>query len=107
MARESRRGFLRNAAVTGIAISADYALSPLARAPSKTASSAYEAYLDTRGTLPALDRNIFGSFLEHLGRAVYEGTYEPNSKLADNYGFRMDVLQEIRKLKVPIVRYPG
>jgi alpha-N-arabinofuranosidase len=63
--------------------------------------------LDSRRTLPALDRNIFGSFLEHLGRAIYEGIYDPNSKFADANGFRKDVLEEIQKLQVPIVRYPG
>ena len=109
MARESRRGFLRKAAATGIALSADCAFGGLARArqAASPSSSPYKFYLDTRRTLPTLDRNIFGSFLEHLGRAIYEGIYDPNSKLADANGFRSDVLQEIRKLKVPIVRYPG
>ena len=107
MALESRREFLRKAAAMGIAVSADYALSPLARAQAMSASSTYQVYLDTQRTLQPLDRNIFGSFLEHLGRAIYEGIYEPNSKLADTNGFRTDVLQEIRKLNVPIVRYPG
>ena len=64
-------------------------------------------YLDSRRAMPALDRNIFGSFLEHLGRAIYEGIYEPDSKLADANGFRKDMLDEIKHLGVPIVRYPG
>src|SRR5260370_14053340 len=51
--------------------------------------------------------DLFGSFLEHLGRAIYEGIYDPNSKLSDSNGFRKDVLEEIRKLGVPIIRYPG
>ena len=63
--------------------------------------------IDTRRALPSLDRNLFGSFLEHLGRAIYEGIYEPNSKFADANGYRKDVLEEIRKLSVPIIRYPG
>lgn len=50
---------------------------------------------------------MFGSFLEHLGRAIYEGVYDPGSKLSDSSGFRKDVLEEIRQLGVPIVRYPG
>ena len=62
----------------------------------------------TRGApwLP-LDRNLFGSFLEHLGRAIYEGIYDPGSKLSDSNGFRKDVMEEMRKLGVPIIRYPG
>ena len=53
------------------------------------------------------DRRIFGSFLEHLGRAIYDGVYEPGSKLSDQNGFRKDVLAAIRKMDVPIIRYPG
>jgi alpha-N-arabinofuranosidase len=63
--------------------------------------------LDSRRRLPSLDRNLFGSFLEHLGRAIYEGIYDPGSSLADANGFRKDVLDEVRKLGVPIIRYPG
>ena len=54
-----------------------------------------------------LDRRLFGNFLEHLGRAVYEGVYQPGSPLSDDDGFRTDVLDEVRSLGVPIVRYPG
>jgi len=54
-----------------------------------------------------LDRRVLGSFLEHLGRAVYTGVYEPGSRLADGKGFRTDVAREIKDLGVPIVRYPG
>jgi alpha-N-arabinofuranosidase len=54
-----------------------------------------------------LDRRVLGSFLEHLGRAVYTGVYEPGSRLADANGLRTDVAREIKDLGVPIVRYPG
>ncbi len=54
-----------------------------------------------------IDRRIYGSFIEHLGRAVYGGIYEPTHKTADDKGFRGDVLELVKKLKVPIVRYPG
>lgn len=54
-----------------------------------------------------IDERIYGSFIEHLGRAVYGGIYEPGHPLADESGFREDVLELIRELKVPIVRYPG
>jgi alpha-N-arabinofuranosidase len=54
-----------------------------------------------------LDRRLLGAFLEHLGRAVYTGVYEPGSKLADGKGYRKDVTAEIKGLGVPIIRYPG
>ena len=54
-----------------------------------------------------IDRRIYGSFLEHLGRAVYEGIYQPGSPFADEDGFRKDTLELVRELDVPVVRYPG
>ena len=54
-----------------------------------------------------IDERIYGSFIEHLGRAVYEGIYEPTHESADDCGFRGDVLDLINELNVPIVRYPG
>ena len=54
-----------------------------------------------------IDKRIYGSFIEHLGRAVYGGIFEPGHPLADEDGFRTDVIDEIKKLNVPIVRYPG
>ena len=54
-----------------------------------------------------IDRRVFGSFIEHLGRAVYGGIYEPGHPLADEEGFRTDVIKMINELDVPIVRYPG
>ena len=50
---------------------------------------------------------LFGSFVEHLGRAVYTGIYEPGHPTADENGFRQDVLDLIHALDVPMVRYPG
>src|SRR5262245_28077273 len=54
-----------------------------------------------------IDRRLFGSFLEHIGRAIYGGIYEPGSKLADRDGFRTDVRDELLPLNIPLVRYPG
>ncbi len=50
---------------------------------------------------------LYGSFIEHLGRAIYGGIYEPEHPTADDMGFRGDVLELVRELRVPIVRYPG
>jgi alpha-N-arabinofuranosidase len=54
-----------------------------------------------------IDPRLYGSFIEHLGRAVYGGIYEPGHSTADEQGFRQDVLELVRELNVPIVRYPG
>ena len=53
------------------------------------------------------DPRLFGSFIEHLGRAVYGGIYEPEHPLADENGFRRDVLELVKTLRIPVVRYPG
>jgi alpha-N-arabinofuranosidase len=55
----------------------------------------------------SLDRRVLGSFLEHLGRAIYSGVYEPDSPLANADGFRRDVVAEVKGLRVPVIRYPG
>ena len=54
-----------------------------------------------------IDRRIYGSFIEHLGRAVYGGIYEPGHPTANADGFRQDVLELVRAANVPLVRYPG
>lgn len=54
-----------------------------------------------------IDKRLYGSFIEHLGRAVYGGIYEPTHPTADDQGFRRDVLELVKKLNVPIIRYPG
>jgi alpha-N-arabinofuranosidase len=57
--------------------------------------------------LATIDRRIYGSFIEHMGRAVYGGIYEPGHPAADENGFRKDVLDLVKQLNVPVVRYPG
>ena len=54
-----------------------------------------------------VDPRLYGSFVEHLGRCVYTGIYEPDHPAADEHGFRQDVADLIRELGVPIIRYPG
>jgi len=113
----SRRQFLKQASNAGVACSATALFGGLAHglvagkpgqsAPVAGTATAARVYVDTRRTIAPLDRNLFGSFLEHLGRAIYQGIYDPGSKLADANGFRKDVLNEIRQMGVPIVRYPG
>ena len=63
--------------------------------------------LDRDYSIGQIDKRLYGSFIEHLGRAVYGGIYEPGHPAADKNGFRRDVIDLVRKLDVPIVRYPG
>jgi alpha-L-arabinofuranosidase len=104
----TRRRFLQQASTAGLAMSATslfgrFLSAQTPAAPDQTA----RIFMNARRTIAPLDRNLFGSFLEHLGRAIYEGIYDPGSKLSDVNGFRRDIIDEIRKLGVPIIRYPG
>ncbi len=51
-----------------------------------------------------VDKRVYGSFIEHLGRAVYTGIYQPGHPSADEEGFRKDVLELVKELGVPIIR---
>lgn len=64
-------------------------------------------YVDRNIEVGEVDKRIYGSFIEHLGRAVYEGIYQPGNKFADNEGLRQDTIKLIKEIGVPIVRYPG
>jgi len=63
--------------------------------------------IDLDRRISDIDRNIFGGFIEHLGRCIYGGIYAPGSPLSDEQGLRTDVLAALCRLQVPIVRYPG
>ena len=63
--------------------------------------------LDKDYIIGRIDPRLYGSFIEHLGRAVYGGIYEPGHPMADEQGFRKDVLEKVRDLGVSVVRYPG
>ncbi|MCF0107395.1 MAG: alpha-N-arabinofuranosidase [Bacilli bacterium] len=54
-----------------------------------------------------IENTLFSSFIEHLGRAVYGGIYEPTHKTADKDGFREDVVSLVKDLNLSLVRYPG
>ncbi len=64
-------------------------------------------HIDTDRDSVRFDRMIFGQFLEHFHRQVYGGVFEPGSLLSDERGFRTDVIEALRELRVPIVRWPG
>ena len=58
-------------------------------------------------TVGQADKMIFGHFLEHFHRQIYSGVYDPESRFADEDGFRTDVLEALRRIKTPIIRWPG
>ena len=64
-------------------------------------------FADRRFPIGRVDEKLYGSFVEHLGRAVYGGMYEPGHPTADDEGFRGDVAALVKKLGVTLVRYPG
>ncbi len=63
--------------------------------------------IDPHFAVGPIDRRLFGSFVEHLGRCVYDGIYEPGHPHADEDGFRQDVIELVRELGVSTIRYPG
>ncbi|PYQ42722.1 MAG: hypothetical protein DMF77_12035, partial [Acidobacteria bacterium] len=99
-----RREFLAGLCRCGAALAASWWRGGIARAQGRS-----PARVVAQGTryVSEMDRRLLGAFLEHLGRAIYTGVYEPGSKLADPGGFRTDVLREVKELGVPIMRYPG
>jgi alpha-L-arabinofuranosidase len=65
------------------------------------------AVIDPALTVGPVDDRLFGSFVEHMGRAVYGGIFEPEHPTADAAGWRHDVVELVRELGVTLVRYPG
>ena len=63
--------------------------------------------IDPHFSVGAIDRRLFGGFVEHLGRHVYDGIYEPSHPSADAEGFRQDVIELVKELGVSTIRYPG
>ena len=71
--------------------------------------ASYQASLTIDINTPAktYDPMIFGGFLEHFGKQIYGGVFDPGSPLSDKNGFRTDVIEALNELKVPIIRWPG
>ena len=96
---------MKKAGQSGLALAAGSALGRFGLAQS--AARTTRVTIDSGRQIAAIDPHLFGSFLEQLGRAIYEGIYDPKSKFADSNGFRTDVMKEVHDLGVPIVRWPG
>jgi alpha-L-arabinofuranosidase len=63
--------------------------------------------IDVDRTIGHIDPLLFGNFTEHLGRMIYGGIFDEGSPLADDDGFRKDVMEAVRQLNVSILRWPG
>ena len=65
-----------------------------------------QVIIDREYLVGGIDKRLYGSFIEHLGRAVYEGIYQPESPFADEQGFRKDTLELVKECRVPIDALP-
>ncbi|HEX5689553.1 MAG TPA: alpha-L-arabinofuranosidase C-terminal domain-containing protein, partial [Roseiflexaceae bacterium] len=72
-----------------------------------TSDKRANVYVDTNRAIGEISPLLFGGFAEHMGRCIYEGIYEPGSPLADENGFRRDVLAALREINYRVMRYPG
>jgi alpha-N-arabinofuranosidase len=63
--------------------------------------------IDLERKIGSVDRRIYGGFIEHLGRCIYGGIYDEGSPLSDAHGFRQDVIEAVRPLRLPLLRWPG
>ncbi len=63
--------------------------------------------IDLERKIGDVDRRIYGAFIEHLGRCIYGGIYDEGSPLSDAHGFRQDVIEAVRPLRLPLLRWPG
>jgi alpha-N-arabinofuranosidase len=107
----SRREFARRMGVVGLSLVAApvtagrVARAAFAASPDEPLTAKLK--LDPERRLGTIDPNLFGNFIEHLGRCIYGGVYDEGSKLSDADGFRQDVLEAARKLRVTQLRWPG
>ena len=100
----SRREFLAGLGKSGAALAAGSWLGSIGYAAT---TGPARAVINQARYRSELDPRLLGAFLEHLGRAVYTGVYDPKSPLADANGFRTDVIAAVKGMGVPIIRYPG
>jgi len=76
---------------------------------SKNNATCYEATVEINldSAIAAYNPMIFGGFIEHFGNQVYGGIFDPESPLSDSNGFRTDVIEALKELKISVVRWPG
>ncbi len=84
------------------------ALALVLAAPAQAQTAVANVTIDTSKTGAEIDRHIYGQFSEHLGRGIYEGIWVGgNSKIPNIHGYRKDVVEALRKIHVPVIRWPG
>jgi alpha-L-arabinofuranosidase len=88
---------------TGQAWYDDIAVEPIDMDDSTTATVTIDSNAEAKPYSPM----ILGGFIEHFNRQIYGGLYEPGSPLADKKGFRKDVIEAMKELKLSVVRWPG
>src|SRR6266851_4354144 len=98
----TRREFLLQLGQSGAALATGSWLSRIGYA--QIARGPARAVINQARTRADFDRRLLGAFLEHLGRAIYTGVYQPGSPLSDKNGFRTDVIAQIKGLGVPVMR---
>lgn len=112
----NRRRFLRTGMVTVLGAAAASLAPPVfgertltagKQSAAPTAGSGARIKIDMERQIGEIDRNIYGNFIEHLGRCIYGGIYDEGSPLSDSDGFRKDVLEAARGLHIPLLRWPG
>ena len=105
MNNSNRRDFLRT--LSGSAAVLASGAWPASLGFAQTDGGPERVFVSASRIRAVADPRLMGAFLEHLGRAIYGGVYEPDSPLADENGFRTDVVREMQELRCPIMRYPG
>lgn len=63
--------------------------------------------VDLSNQISTIDNRIYSALIEHLGRAVYDGLYNPDHPKSDDNGFRQDVVKAVKDLNIDLIRYPG
>jgi alpha-N-arabinofuranosidase len=79
----------------------------LAQPASRDGGDRARIKIDVDRTIGQIDKNLYGNFVEHLGRCVYGGIYAPGTEQADKNGLRKDVIEAVKDLDVSVIRYPG
>jgi alpha-N-arabinofuranosidase len=107
--RCSRRTFLQGAGVVaaGALAGAFRRAHAFAGPQAAEAPLAARIFVDTERQLGKINPNLYGNFIEHLGRCIYGGMYEEGSPLSDSNGFRTDVHEAAKRLRVTNLRWPG
>ena len=95
-------------AIKTIALAIAALILPAAGAAAQVAPATASLTIDTARPGPRIEPAIFGQFTEHLGRGIYEGVWVgENSPIPNTNGYRNDVLAALRRIRVPVVRWPG